>query len=149
MTEQTIENIPRAVRVAPAVKAVLDTSVLRSAVWGGRASTTVVDAWLEGRVHFCVTESIMKEYFDALMRLEASPLVQTVLRSLRQGDNVRAYLPTHSIQHHGGPPEDRLLNCARVAHAVAVVTHDKSLLHLTRVGSVAMSTPGAFIRNFL
>lgn len=145
MSGDAVRNVPRALRMVQPVRAVIDTSVLRSAVWGGRSSTTLIDAWLEKRVIFCVTESIMADYFQALTRIPPTPLVGVVLENLRNGEAVRAFVRAD----RGGPPEDALVWCARTAEAAAVVTHDQTLLHLAEVGGVAMLTPGAFVHRFL
>ena len=149
MNREGMRNIPRGERIAPAVRVVLDTRVLRSAVWGGRASTTLVDAWLEGRLLFCVTEPIMSDYFAALMRLSVTPLIDTVLEHLRSGESVRAFVVGRRQLGLEGLPEDELVTCARQADAAAVVTHDPVLLDLGQIGSIGMMTPGAFVRKFL
>lgn len=146
MSHESRRNVPRAERYRAPIRAVIDTGVLRSAVWGGRSSTSVVDAWLDGDVVFCVTESIMSGYFNALGRIAATPLVAVVLDHLRSGESVRAFRPGPEF---AGPPEDRLVACARVAEAQAVVTHDPELLHLGQVGGVEMLTPGAFFQRHL
>lgn len=146
MSQESRRNVPRAERFRAPIRAVVDAGVLRSAVWGGRSSTTVVDAWLEGEVLFCVTESIMSGYFSALGRIAATPLVAVVLDHLRSGESVRAFRPGAEF---AGPPEDRLVACARVAEAQAVVTHDPELLHLGPVGGIEMLTPGAFLQKYL
>ena len=149
MSEELVRNVPRAERFPAPVRAVLDTGVLRSAVWGGRSSTTVVDAWFEGRIVLCVTESLMAGYFTALLRIPQTPLVEAVLRNLRSGERVRAFMRAPGAEPAGGPPEDALVWCARQADAEAVVTHDRSLLDLGQVGRVAMLTPGAFVHRYL
>lgn len=138
-------NVARAERIVPAVRVVIDTGVLRSAVWGGRASTSIADAWIEGRLLLCVTEPMMSDYFTALLRLSTSPLIESVLTHLRNGDSVRAFV----AQSAGLPPEDHMLACARLAEAAAIVTHERALLDLVQVGSVALLSPGAFVRRFL
>lgn len=149
MSGETIRNVPRAERYPAPVRAVVDTGVLRSAVWGGRSSTTVVDAWLDGRVVLCVTEALMARYFGSLLRIQQTPLVEAVLAHLRSGEGVRAFTPAPGTAAGGGPPEDLLVWCARQAEAEAVVTHDAALLDLGQVGGVAMLTPGAFVHRFL
>ncbi len=138
-------NVPRAERVFAPVRAVLDPRVLQSAVWGGRSSTLVIDAWLEGRVHLCVTEQIMAEYFAALRRMLQVPLGSSVADHLRTGESVRAFI----VPRASGVPEDRLIACAQAATAESVVTHDETLLDLGQVGSVRMETPGEFVRRHL
>jgi predicted nucleic acid-binding protein len=138
-------NVPRSTRVAPPIRAVFDTRVLQSAIWGGRASTLAVDAWLDERVHLCVTEVIMTEYFRLLRRLTPTPLLREVLDRLRSGEAVRAFI----VRAGGGPPEDHLIACAQAAGAVALVTHDEALLDLVQVGGVAIVSPGEFARRFL
>lgn len=146
MNQERERNVPRAERYRAPVRVVVDAGVLRSAVWGGRSSTSVVDAWLDGSVLFCVTESIMSGYFSALGRIAATPMVAVVLDHLRSGESVRAFRPG---AEYAGPPEDRLVACARVAEAQAVITHDPALLHLGQVGGIAMLTPGAFLQKHL
>jgi uncharacterized protein len=146
MNEPTTRNIPRAARMLPPLRIVVDGRVLRSAVWGGRSSTLIVDAWLEERVHFCVTENIMSEYFEILRRVQASSLSHTVIQRLRSGEAVRAYIVGTA---HEVCPEDRWITCAQQAGAVAVVTHDEALLDLVKVGGVHMDTPGGFARRCL
>jgi predicted nucleic acid-binding protein len=149
MSSESLRNVPRAERFPAPVRAVIDTGVLRSAVWGGRSSTTVIDAWLEGRVVFCVTETLMSGYFSSLVRIPPTPIVDSVLAHLRSGEGVRAFLPAPGSAPAYGPPEDALVWCARQAEAEAVVTHDTALLDLGQVGGTAMLTPGAFVRRFL
>lgn len=142
---ETSLNVPRSLRVAPPIRAVFDTRVLQSAIWGGRASSLALDAWLDERVHLCVTESIMTEYFHLLQRLTPTPLLREVLDRLRSGLSVRAFI----VRVGGGPPEDNLIACAQAAGAAALVTHDEALLDLGQVGEVAIVSPGEFARRFL
>ena len=145
MEQEDVRNIPRAERIRPAIRIVVDPKVIQGAVWGGRSSTTVIDAWLEERVHLCVTEHIMRGYFQTLSRLQSTALLETVLQRLREGRGVRAFM----VQAEGGPPEDELFRCAQLSDSVAVVTHDANLLDLVQLGGIAMVSPGAFVYRLL
>ena len=145
MTNENVRNVPRALRMRPAIRVVVDPKVIQGAVWGGRSSITVMDAWREEQIHLCVTEHIMRDYFQTLGRLEPTAWMEAVLQQLREGRGVRAFM----VQTAGSPPEDELLRCAQVSESAAVITHDVNLLDLVQVGGVAILGPGAFVRKFL
>ena len=125
-------------------RVVMDTGVLRSAVWGGRASGALIDLWLEEKLMLCVTEPIMAMYFQALTRIEPTPLIKAVLDRLRSGEAVRAFVMVPG-EANPVPPEDLWIRCARQADAGALVTHDRSLIDLGPIGGVSILTPGAFL----
>lgn len=128
---------------------VLDTNVLVSGVfWHGPASR-ILELWAKDSIEVVVSPEILTEYRRLLAEMERG-------KPAGLADAWAMFIAQHAIVIHPvshprlcrDPDDDKFLHCALSADARAVVTGDKDLLSMGRVGDVELLTPAAFLRYY-
>ena len=131
----------------PNPSVVLDTNVLVSSLWRGRC-WDVVKQWRDGRFKLAVSRDVLREYLDVLARFVDPDLLTDWADNL--GDTTRV-LFVDPIERLDVIPEDpadnRFLECAIAAHAIALVSGDRHLLRLKTFREIAIVTPAAFLQQ--
>jgi hypothetical protein len=131
------------------VLAVLDTNVLLSALRAaGSPPAAILDAWHAGRFLLVTSTEQIAEFkrtaaYPALRPFLPRRAVVRLVNELRSAELVLERLP-----RAGGAPDpgdDYLLAMAAAADADFLVTGDKSLLALRRIGVTAIVSPRRFL----
>jgi uncharacterized protein len=131
--------------------AVLDTQIILRGASSATSSLTarIYDAWNAGRFTLLLSEPILAEVEDVLVRPE-------VLRKLRMTPVEAAALiellrrqstlvtPSARIIRSRDPDDDKFLECAAAGGADYIVSADADLLSLTEVEGIPVVDPPAF-----
>lgn len=133
------------------IRVVVDTNVLVSAIHRGTMTRQAAELWLEGRVRLLISAEIVKEYARVLsypkLHLSAEEVREVIEKVvLPFAEVVKPFvkLPPVSVDD-----EDlKFLTCAIAGKARYLVTGDKKLLRLERLGAVTILTPAALVRQF-
>ena len=140
------------------MKVVLDTNVWVSAYLNPRGVPgQVVDALSSGRIEAVSTEHLWTE----LRRVVYEPKVREMLEARNLWDDarllvamqLRVELIENESPHENwladDPDDDWVIQCALSANADYIVTGDKALLGLSRIGNVRIVSPGDFVTKVL
>ena len=131
------------------MKVVLDTNVLVSGIfWRGPASR-ILELWAKDRIEVIVSPEILTEYQRLLAEMERD-------KPAGLAEAWAVFIAQHAIVIHVAghprlcrdPDDDKFLHCALSAGVRVVVSGDKDLLSMGRVGDVEILTPTAFLRHY-
>ena len=133
------------------MRVVLDTNVLVSAFAYGGNPRRIVELVVSGEVEMSISEPLVRELQDVLLRqqFDLNPqLVRTALTEL----NAIAQ-PVVPRKHHTlieeDPSDNLVLDCAVEAGAEYIVTGDRHLLRLKQCGKVMIVNPQQFLSAYL
>ena len=128
------------------MKAVIDTNVLISGVFWSGTPARILEHWSQGSFEMAVSEPILQEYRRVLVEISAGRRHDLVQRWLL---HIARYAQVVSIDAHVhlsvDPDDDKFIECALASKAQYVVSGDRHLLTLNRVGSVAIANPAHFL----
>jgi len=131
-------------------RVVVDTNVFVSSFFGGYPKK-VVDLWKTGRIHLCLSRSIIEEYMTVLQRLglQNTDELNQLLRVFASGHNnvFAAKVPTLNIVSDD-PDDNRFIECAVALKAEAIVSGDRHLKSIGNYMGIPIMTPKAFIDKF-
>ncbi len=140
------------------MKVVLDTNVWVSAYISPKATPgRIVRAVPNGQVEAISTEHLWTE----LRRVLYEPKVRQALEARGQWDEARLLVALQLLvefienesPHENwlveDPDDDWVIQCALSGNADYIVTGDKALLGLARIGNVLIVSPGDFVSNVL
>lgn len=129
------------------MRIVLDTNILLSALRSGGAPAWILDAWRAGRFQLVTSP----EQIDEFKRAAAYPRLRAHLPRGAVGRIVnelrRAEVLLKRLSHPGvspDPGDEYLLAMALAAGADVLVTGDKPLLALKRIGRTRISSAARF-----
>lgn len=131
------------------LRVVLDPGVLVSAVLSaGGAPAQIVDRWRDGEFDLIVSEKLLDELLDVLMRPQFQPFVdesdaQDFIRALR-GEALIVTDPEDPPAVTPDPDDDYLIALAEAGRADALVSGDSHLVELDRP-PVAVMRPREFL----
>jgi putative PIN family toxin of toxin-antitoxin system len=138
---------------------VLDSNVWVSAFLSGSGFPgEVVNACLRGVVTLAVTEHLLTELervleYDRLSKaLDERGVLEharATVALLRETVPAVAGVPPKEQWIHGDPDDDWVIQCALTANADYIVSGDRHLLSLGRVGSIEIVTPADFVAGVL
>ncbi len=128
---------------------VLDTNVLVSGVFWRGPANRILALWASDKIDVVVSPAILTEYRRLLVELERG-------KPAGLADAWTVFITQHSTVVHPAdhprlcrdPNDDMFLHCALSAGARAVVTGDKDLLSMGRVGAVELLTPADFLHRY-
>lgn len=138
-------------RKSAAVLVVLDTNVVVSgALWRGNPSV-ILGAWADNRFEAVASPEILDEYEETLRevghKMDRKNFAEQWILVLRE--RIRLVVPETKIQLCRDPDDDKFLSCALAVHAIFLVSGDKDLGVLGRIGTTMIVTPGQFVRDHL
>jgi putative PIN family toxin of toxin-antitoxin system len=130
---------------------VLDTNVVVSgALWRGNPAI-ILNAWADNRFEAVASPEILEEYEESLRivgqkmgRLEFAERWNLVLR-----ERIKVVMPERKVEICRDPDDDKFLSCALAADATFLISGDKDLGILRRIGTTSIVTPGQFLREHL
>jgi len=129
------------------LKVVLDTNVFVSSFFGGNPKK-VIDLWRDGRITLCLSGPILEEYVEVLggMGLGGEGELDELIELFSKGFNLQfvARPPLVTIVKDD-PDDDKFIGCAQSLGADFIVSGDKHLLRLAKIGSIRILTPATFL----
>ena len=136
------------------MKIVLDTNVVISGfLIPAGPPGIIVDLWAEGRVTVVVSQALIEEYFDVLLRPKFKRVGsiierQDILMELLDMENTIFVYPSIRLNVIEDDPEDnRLLECAVEGGVQYIVSGNDHLLALKEFQGIAIISPAEFLRN--
>ena len=133
------------------MKIVADTNVIVSGILFGGVPGVIIDAWLDHRIEFLITEEILEEYSEVGNRMVENPAFQDYLLFLRllvDQSPIRAAVALPS-QICSDPDDDKFLACALGGGAEIIVSGDKALLECTGYRGITILSPREFVETYL
>ena len=138
----------------PRARLVLDTNVwISGLLWTG-SPHQILRLAEEGRVVVAVSAAIVQEVADALARTKFAARLAAVrtsvpelvgsLLTLAEVYPPPRIIPVVTID----PADDKILACARAAHARWLVSGDQHLLALRQYRGIRIVTPQAFLKEW-
>ncbi len=133
------------------MKIVADTNVIVSGIFFGCVPGAIIDAWIEERIEFLITEGILEEYSQVGNRMAELPAFQDFLRFLRilvgrSQTGIPAFLEGPICDD---PDDDKFLACAIGGGASVIVSGDKALLECSGYRGITVLSPRAFVETYL
>ncbi len=134
------------------MKVVVDTQAfLSSFVSEIGPARQLVDLWRAGGVTLCVSPAIMEEYFSVMARLGIGglPEMEEWLDVFRRQSHMLHVAPRehfNAVVHE--PADDKFVDCAVAAKAVAVVAGGRHLLLLRRFRGILLLSPADFMYRY-
>ncbi len=119
-------------------------------MWRGNPAT-ILNAWADNHFDAVASPEILEEYEEALLligkkigRLEFAELWSLTLR-----ERLHMVEPVRKVKLCRDPDDDKFLSCALAANAMYLVSGDKDLGVLERIGATLIVTPGQFVREHM
>jgi uncharacterized protein len=133
------------------VLVVLDTNVVISgAMWRGTPAV-ILNAWADSLFEAVASPEILDEYEEILLevglKVGRKDLAERWILTIKE--RIHVVIPERKIELCRDPDDDKFLSCAVAAGALFLVSGDRDLGVLERVGSTLIVTPGQFVREHL
>lgn len=104
---------------------VLDTNCLIMAISAQNKNYQVWQDFLDGKYFLCVTNEIMEEYAEVLSRNISPTVAEYIVSAILNRKNVLLKTPFFAFHLIESDPDDnKFVDCAIVANAKYIVTHD-------------------------
>jgi len=129
------------------MRVVLDTNVLVSAFLYGGNPRRIVELVLSGEVEMAISDSLVQELQDVLLRkqFDLTPqLVRTAIAEIAAIAELVAPKKHHAVIE-SDPSDNIILDCALEAGVDCIVTGDAHLLALRKLGKVKIVNPQQFM----
>ena len=138
-------------RKSGAVLVVLDTNVIVSgAMWRGNPSI-ILNAWADSLFEAVASPEILEEYEDILhevgKKVGREDFADRWILVIQE--RIRIVTPEREVTLCRDPDDNKFLSCALAADALFLVSGDKDLGVLEKIGSTRIVTPGVFVREHL
>lgn len=137
------------------MKIVLDTNVVISGfLIPGGPPGKIVDLWAENKLTVVVSQALIEEYFDVLLRPKfkrAGTIIerQDLLMGLLEMENSIFVYPGIRLDVIREDPEDnRVLECAVEGKVQYIISGDEHLLALKEFQGIVIVSPAEFITVF-
>ena len=129
------------------VKVVVDTHVFVSSFLGAPAPAKVMQLWRDGVVTLCLSQAIVDEYMDVLVRLvgDADELRELLdLFARGYNDLFTVHAPTPPLVGTD-PGSDKFIACAVALDCNVVITGDRHLRSVRRYVDIDILSPAEFV----
>lgn len=132
-----------------AFRAVVDTNVFVSSLYGSKICEEISDLFNKNRFLVIASPDLLEEFSRVLKRpkfraIEEWKIERLEKRLRRKSDIV---LPTEKVSVCRDPKDNMVLECALAGMADFIVTGDKDLLALTKFKGIRILTPQKFIKR--
>lgn len=106
---------------------VLDTNVLGRAICGSAPSLELVFRWQAGDYTLCVSDDVIREYENALPKVRmGDPIARAaILDQVRRRIHIAYVTPRRRLRISPHEPDNRIIECAIEANAIALITHNE------------------------
>ena len=136
------------------MKIVLDTNVVISGLLIPGGPGKIVDLWTENKLTGVVSQALIEEYFDVLLRPKfkrAGTIIERqdlLMGLLEMKNSVFAYPGIQLDVVREDPEDNRVLECAVEGKVSYIISGDDHLLVLKEFQGIAIVTPAEFITIF-
>jgi putative PIN family toxin of toxin-antitoxin system len=106
----------------------------------------VLDSWVQGRFRLIVSQEILDEYFEVLLRKGIEPDLVAVL-SRRMNRYAHVVVPKERLNVvEKDVTDNKFLECAVEGNAEYIISGDRHLLALKRFRETEIVTPTRFLK---
>ena len=130
------------------IKAILDTNVVISGIFGRGAPFEILNAWQQQRFHLAISQPILDEYRRALNEItKKHPFF--VLGSILEIIELHSEMAepvSFARSLCSDPDDDKFLEAAIAADADYVVSGDVALVNLKSYHGIRIVTPTQFLK---
>ncbi len=131
-------------------KVVIDTHVFVSSFFGG-IPRKIIDLWKNGKITLCLSQAIIEEYIDILIRLgidnsEINDLIK--LFAENYFSIFTAKTPKISVVKDD-PDDNKFIECAVALDCKIIISGDKHLRSLKKYIDIKILSPREFIDNMM
>lgn len=130
------------------MKVVVDTNVFISSFQNPHGNPKrIVDMWKDGHFILCITEDIVFEYVEVLIRL-GIPIrkIKELTGLFKERANVEFIMGTEKMEIIKDDPQDnKFIECAVTANAQYIISGDKHLRALKSFGNIRILSPSEFL----
>lgn len=131
------------------MQVVLDTNVVVSGVFWHGPSSRILELWANDKLGVVLSPDILTEYQRVLAEMErGKPAGLADAWTVFIAQHARVIYPADYPRWCRDPDDDKFLHCALSAGAQVVVTGDKDLLSMGRIGDVELLNPAVFLRRY-
>lgn len=128
---------------------VLDTNVLVSGVfWGGNPERILI-GWQKGRFEVVASPNIVWEYEATLRELGKGMPEKAEAWIHYIHAKIRLIMPQREVRLCRDPKDDKFLSCALEGGVSCVISGDKDLGDLEKIGEIPILKPAVFVRKYL
>ncbi len=130
------------------MKVVVDTNVFISSFIGAGNPRKIIELWKSGAIRLCLTQSIIDEYVDVLMRLDlvSERELEELLHLFAIGYNCDFTIKTPKLSIvENDPNDDMFFECAVAHNAKYIISGDKEVLKVGKYVDIYISNPSDFL----
>ncbi len=130
------------------IKVVIDTNVFVSSFFGG-IPKRVIELWRDGKVALCLSQEMVEEYVEVLLRLGIDKEeVDKLLKLFADGYNslFLAFPPQLNIVK-SDPDDNKFIECAVGLGCKYVVSGDKHLLEIRKYIDIEILSLRVFVEK--
>ena len=128
------------------MRIVLDTNILISGIFFRGKERDLLELWFRGKFDVICTEEIFEEYSEVLTRFieknggnKHQKIISIIAKNCLFIKNV------YNEKYSRDPDDDKFVNCAKSAGASYIVSGDKDLLVLKKIGDLEIITTSNFL----
>lgn len=132
------------------MRIVLDTNVYISGILFGGNSRAILELIIEGKLDLFISEAIIKEINDVLLRLKFN-FSQEVVRNIINEINLISELVNPKVKHdiiERDVDDNIIIDCAVESNSRFIITGDKDLLEIKKFKEIWIINPGDFLKQF-
>ncbi len=129
-------------------KVVIDTNVFISSFFGG-IPRKIIDLWKNGKIILCLSQEIVDEYFEVLIRLGVDPReIKELLKLFAENyySIFTAKTPKLSVVRDD-PDDNKFIECAVALDCKVIISGDKHLRSIRRYIDIDIFSPREFIER--
>lgn len=128
-------------------KVVIDTNVFISGIFFGGNPLKVLRLWQRRKIELVISPELEAEIIRKLKAFDASEELTVDWQDLIEENSIRI-LPKANLKLSRDPKDNFLLAAALTANADYLITGDKDLLILDKIGTTRILKPAQFIEAF-
>ena len=131
------------------MRIVLDTNILISGVFFRGKERNLLEIWFSGKFDVICTEEIFEEYSEVLTRFtEKSGASKRQKITDIIAKNCLFIKNVYNGKYSRDPDDNIFINCAISGAAEYIVSGDKDLLVLKKIGGLEIITAANFLKSF-
>ena len=131
------------------MRIVFDTNILISGVFFRGKERDLLELWFSGKFDVICTEEIFEEYSEVLTRFtekSGGNKHQKITSIIAK--NCLFIKNAYNEKYSRDPDDDKFINCAVCGGAKYIVSGDKDLLVLKKMGDLEIITAANFLKSF-
>ena len=127
-------------------KVVADTNIFISSFFGG-VPRKIIDLWKEGKITLCLSQEIVEEYIEVLIRLGVD---ENEIKKLTRlfAENYHSIFTTQTPKLSvvkDDPDDNRFIECAVALDCKIIISGDKHLKSIRKYIDIDILSPREFI----